>query len=163
LFLGPDGRPVGQLALPFDNDAFALSSDGRCLAVQRGASQVQVRQVQPGLDIRAVTPVGRYHNNVVVELGEKQMWLTIDLTTHCPGWETGELVEHLTHGYSSSRDHPHAISRALPGKLPHFLAYDRWRFRLAAWRNLVAVVSVFGEVFLFEQSGDLVCGFFAFR
>src|SRR5262249_6663596 len=141
----------------------ALSSDGRYLAVQRGASQVQVRQVQPGLDIRAVTPVGRYHNNVVVELGEKVMSLTIDRTTHWLSWETGELIDHLDHGSPSRRDRPHPVARALPGKLPRFLAYDRWRFRLAAWRTLVAVVSVFGEVFLFEQSGDLVCGFFAFR
>ncbi len=164
LFRGPGGTPIGTLGLPFENDTFALSSDGRLLAVQRGSSQVQVREVQPGLGIRAATPLGRFHNNVVVELGEKMLWLSIDRTTHWLRWETGELIASLAQEPPPGRGGPpRSATRALPGRVPGFLRHDRWRFRLAAWRTLIAVVSVFGEVFLFEQTGDLVCAFFAFR
>src|SRR5205823_230635 len=36
LFQGPTGRTLTTLPLPFERDAFALSADGRYLALQRG-------------------------------------------------------------------------------------------------------------------------------
>jgi hypothetical protein len=123
---------------------------------------MQVRAVQPGLPIRAVSTVGRFHNNIVVELGEMMLCLRIDQIIHWLDWRNGELSYRLTSLNIDPVAHS-GTTRARPGRRPGFLGYDRGRFRLAAWSNLIAVVSLFGEVFLFEQTGELVCGFFAFR
>lgn len=162
LFAWPQGRPIASLNLPYQHDGFALSADGRRLAVQRGAAQVQIRDVQPGMGILGVSPVGRFHNNLAVELGEQMLVLRIDRLTHLLRWETGELVGHLLHDGQTVVGAGQLL-RAQPGRVPGFLRHDRERFRLAAWWNVVVVVSYFGEVFVFEQTGDLVCGFFAFR
>jgi hypothetical protein len=161
LFDVPRERAVAWLALPYEHDAFALSPNGRLVAVQRGASQVQVREVAPGLELRCATPVGKFHNNVAVELGEKALVITISQTAHVVRWESGALAAYVLQAGSVKLDGPRA--RALPGRVPGFLRHDRGRFRMAAWHNLIAVVSAYGEVFLFEHSGELVCAFFAFR
>jgi hypothetical protein len=174
LFAGPDGRTLTTLLLPFDRDAFALSPDGRYLAVQRGPAQVEVRETARGGSLVGGSPVGRYHNNIVVHLGEWWLTLTIDRRVHLLNWSTGTLAhQHYQPGDSPKLSILHFGSKAdplrepgaqaLPGRVPSFLGYDRARFRLAAWRNLIAVVTIYGEVFLFERSGELVCGFFAFR
>jgi hypothetical protein len=172
LFQGPTGRTITTLPLPFERDGFALSPDGRYLALQRGPCQVEVRETAPGGVAIGQSPVGRYHNNVVVHLGEMALSLTVDRRVHLLDWIDGTLVhvhengepggqvaDHLRHGPPRQL----SSSQALPGRVPGFLGYDRVRFRLAAWRNLIAVVTLHGEVFLFEYTGELVCGFFAFR
>jgi hypothetical protein len=47
--------------------------------------------------------------------------------------------------------------------MPGFLRYDRKRFRAVGWSRLIVVVDLFGQVFLFKHTGDLVCCFFAFQ
>lgn len=163
LFDAQGHHTIASLTLPYEHDAFALSPHGRLLAVQRGGCQVQVREVAPGLELRCATPVGRFHNNIVVELGDKMLILAIERMMHVIRWETGELIAQLVPPDQSSRSGEGARTRAVPGRVPGFLRHDRGRFRLAAWHNLIAVVSVYGEVFLFELSGELICGFFAFR
>jgi hypothetical protein len=172
LFHGPQGRTITTFPVAFDRDGFTLSSDGRLLALQRGPCQLEIRGTQPaGGDVRGVTPVGRFHNNAIVELGERWLCLAVDRTIHLARWGAGRLELSLHRGdmrevlrreLAGCRLSPDG-TRALPGRVPGFLRYDSVRFRLAAWRNLVAVVDCYGEVFLFEHTGDLVCTFFAFR
>jgi hypothetical protein len=107
----------------------------------------------------------------VVELGERWLSLVIDRKVHLARWDRGALELSLAEGTPrrvlQQEFADTGIStegtRALPGRIPAFLKDDPVRFRLAAWRNLIAVVDPYGEVFLFEQTGDLVCAFFAFR
>jgi hypothetical protein len=174
LFGWPGHLTVSTLALPYDRDAFALSPDGLFLAVQRGPCQVEVRDTGPGCRKVGESPMGKFHNNVSVALGEQWLSVAIDRRVHLLAWHDGVLRH--THDQGTTGEvvarHADALgirgahayeTRAQTGRVPGFLKYDRWRFRLAAWRNLVAVVDQFGEVFLFEHHGELVCGFFAFR
>jgi hypothetical protein len=164
LFQGPTGRTLTTLPLPFDRDAFVLSQDGRYLALQRGPAQVAIRETAPGGSLLGGSPVGRYHNNVVVHLAEQWLSLAIDRRIHVLTWANGILAHEYSHGAPPpSYFTPEMATQALPGRVPGFLSYNSTRFRQAAWRNLIAVVTQYGEVFLFEYTGELVCGFFAFR
>lgn len=169
LFEGPGGRTLATLPLPFERDGFALSPDGRHLALQRGPCQVDVRETSSGARVIGTSPVGRFHNNLRVSLAEAWLAIGIDRRVHYLGWPTGTLEYGQMHGdewvqgLSPGPPLPTDAQRAGLGQMPAFLNYDRSRFRLAACRNLTAVVTLFGEVFLFEQTGELVCGFFAFR
>jgi hypothetical protein len=164
-------QPTATISLPYDRDAFGLSPDGRLLAVQRGACQLEVRDSGLGGATRCVTPVGRYHNNAVVEVGEQWLALAIERTVHIVEWTRGELRRvviarspSLTLGEEAGRlGLGRDSTRARPGRLPGFLSHDPARFRLAAWSNLIAVIDLYGQTFLFEQTGELVCAFFAFR
>ncbi len=87
-------------------------------------------------------------------------------------WFTSTLVWFVRNGEKDERlwdevlEEREISSEGTPVRscpLPAFLKYDTSRFRMAAWRNLIAVVDAFGEVFLFEHTGKLVCAFFVFR
>ena len=110
--------------------------------------------------------VGRFHNNVTVFLNEAGLTIVLDRRFHQLNWVTNALTHHHTLSNISpelSRAYTNWGIRAVPGQVPAFLQYDRSRFRAAAHGNLTAVVTLFGEVFLFEPGGELVCGFFTFR
>jgi hypothetical protein len=168
LFQGPDGVLLSALHVQENRD-FTLSSDGRWLALQKGPGQIEIRSTRDPAPPRCVTLAGRYHHDVVVELGESWLSLRIDKTIHLARWD-GPRLE-LSQGRGDWRSFlRNALGNraawttlARPDRVPGFLNYDRERFRAAAWANLVAVVDLFGEVFLFEHTGDLVCAFFAFR
>jgi hypothetical protein len=172
LFGGPEGRTLTTIGVADERDAFALSPDGSLLAVQRAPCQVEVRSTRsPGAEVRCLSPVGRFHNNAVVELGERWLALVIQRKVHLARWDRGQLELLLREGnlrgvlgqeFADTGIAPEG-TRALPGRIPSFLKDDPVRFRLAAWRNLIAVVDPYGEVFVFEQTGELVCAFFAFR
>src|SRR5262249_23584290 len=144
-----------------------LSPDGRLLAVQCGGVALEVFETAAGGRTIGTTPVGRFHHNLQVELGERWLAIIIESTTHLLYWDEelcadcareplGDLLE-ATLGTRQSG------VKAMSGRLPGFLDFDPTRFRLTAWTNLIAVVSINGEVFLFEQSGDPVAAFFVFR
>jgi hypothetical protein len=171
LFEGPEGRTLTTLPLPFERDAFALSADGRRLAVQRGPCQVEVRETAAGGGVVGQSIVGRFHNNLAVHLGEQQLLVSIDRRAHLFSWGSGVLTHEegygeetrgLAHSWRADQGNWSAY-RAVPVQVPAFLNFDRSRFRSATSQNLIAVVTLFGEVFLFEHTGELVCGFFVFR
>jgi hypothetical protein len=173
LFRGPGGETITQYSLACDRDEFALSVDGRLLALQLTPGQVQVRGTRSGdIDIHCSTPIGRFHNNLTVELGDRWLSITIGGIIHLAHWERGELVL-LRHAEGSRRLREDVLQAsgltfmgtpARPGRIALF-EYDANRFRMYAWRHdLIAVVDAFGEVFLFERhTRDLVCAFFVFR
>jgi tetratricopeptide (TPR) repeat protein len=135
LFQEPDGRTLTTLLLPFDRDAFCLSPDGSYLAVQRGPCQVEVRETAPGGSLVGGSPVGRFHNNLVVHLGEQWLSLAIDRRVHLLEWASGTLMHHHSQvqmsdtiiGLSSLAERSDRPTQALPGRVPGFLGYDRGR------------------------------------
>jgi hypothetical protein len=166
LFQGPEGRLLTSLLLRDPQTQFRLSSDGRWLAVQRKPPRVEVFEVHSAEVARCQSASGRFHHDVSVTLGPVGLALTIAHTTHLIHWGKGRLL------FSRHRGMPaefllealgHDPLQARPGPMPVFLRHDVKRFRAVAWLDLVAVVDLFGQVFLFERSGDLVCSFFAFQ
>jgi hypothetical protein len=151
---------------------YALSDDGLWLATAPMPSRVEVRAVTQGLPLRCQTPVGRFHSEVGLELGERWLLLRCHRDFYFICWHRGRLEGVL----SNSMEWQQVAASALQGTtlarrgtsartraLPPFLTYDPQRFRLAAWSNLIAAVDRFGQVALFERSGELLCMLFAFR
>jgi hypothetical protein len=165
LFQGPEGRLLTSLPLRDPQTQFRLSADGRWLAVQKKPPRVEVFEVQAADVPCCQTISGRYHHDVSVLLGPTALALTIAQTTHLIQWPEGRLL------FSRHRGSPTGMLESMdcepvqarPGPLPPWVRYDQRRFRAVAWSDLVAVVDLFGQVFLFESTGDLVCCFFAFQ
>jgi hypothetical protein len=169
LFRGPHGIPLASF--PQSTHRFALSSDGRLLAREMGRGRVEIRDVLVWKVPLHITRVGCFHPVVQVELGERWLMIQIDKAIHLVRWDRGRLA--VWSGRTSVAAIRHTLMAAglanggVParsGRLPAFLPPDAGeRFCWTAWSNLIAVVDRFGEVALFEQSGELVCLFFAFR
>jgi hypothetical protein len=171
LFRGPCGIPLASFPQAKNTQRFALSNDGRLLAREISQGRVEIRDALAGGPPRHVTLVGRFHPDVQVELGERWLTIQINKTIHVIRWDRGTLI------VKSARVSLAAVKQALMevglangsvparfGCLPPFLPPDAGeRFCRAAWSNLIAVVDRFGEVALFEATGELVCLFFAFR
>ncbi len=172
LFRGPDGETITEYRLAYERDGFALSTDGRLLAIQRSPGQVEVRGTRAGdNNTSSVSPVGRFHNNAAVELGDRWLSITIGGIIHLAHWERGELVL-LRHAEGSRRlreDVLQASGLSSEGVLARrgrsSFHYDVNRLRLSArCRDLIVVVDAFGEVFLYDaMDSKWVCAFFAFR
>jgi hypothetical protein len=171
LFRGPEGMPLEQFTQPAGFERFALSADGLLVARKVRSSQVEIRDVLAGGPPRCLTLCGRFHDVVVVELGDCWLTLRIGETLHLVRWNEGRLVFGLGRAAYKAfvedevarTSAPPVCTLAVPGRLPDFL--DGWtgRYRATAWSNLVAVVDVYGQVALFTHGGQLVCMFFAFR
>jgi hypothetical protein len=181
LFRLPDGGPPTSYALDKVWGSFRLCADGKLVAFRHAATgQIEVRDVAPGLTRRAVTPAGRFHNNVTV-VGDEG-WLSLHCGARCLllRWDQGALAHQFFPGDglasvmaelcrapvgSASTASMPVITHGThkPSSWPAFLSYDAQRFRGVAQNNLVVAVDLFGQVFLFEHSGELVCAFFAFR
>jgi hypothetical protein len=171
LFRGPRGIPLAAFPQPRDELRFALSNDGRLLAQEVGRAQVEIRDVLAGGPPRHVTSVGRFHSDVKIELGDRWLILQIDKRMHLIRWDQGSLI--LQSGRQSLAAFRLALMQAglangglaaLPSNLPSWMRNDAGnRYLAAACGRLLAVLDRFGEVALFEHSGELVCMFFAFR
>jgi hypothetical protein len=178
VFRGPDGVPALSFAVKGPS-TLVVSNDGRLLAYQRRAGQVEVRPTDGGPPLLH-TFVGRFHNNIGIEFGGCWLALHFDRTAHLIRWDRGHLVHKCMRGPdgraalraeltssplvgSASVLDEVESSTAQTKSLPSAVEYDRQRFRSAAWHYLVAVVDAFGQVFLFSRLGDLVCAFFAYR
>jgi hypothetical protein len=170
LFRGPDGVPLRTFQAPWP--LFQLSANGRLLARQVAASEVEVRDLTDGT-IHCSTPRGCFHNSVRVELGHRWLWMQIEQYTHLIEWDKGKLAVTSWHpGKGSARSKE--AKPALPGvgvaadaamlhRIIRHLGHDHWRFVSAAVHSLIAVADRFGQVALLGPGGELVCMFFAFR
>ncbi len=176
LWVFAEGRPVVSFPLGDRSRNVALSSDGLRMAFSRRPSQVEVRDSLNGRLPLVRTPLGRFHNNVRVEMGGYWLAIHLDRSTHLFSWggmreghEYGRdnVVGALVVGEGHPEWYPTPVN--IPnrsesrGNLPAFLAYDPARFRAAVQGVFVLAVDRFGQVFLFEANGDLVCAFFAYR
>jgi hypothetical protein len=172
LFRGPEGTPLAVFPQNKIEHEFTISSDGRLLARQVGSGSVQIYNLSEAKTPQHVLHLGRFHPQIHVELAENWLTLRIDRTVYLAFWKDNTLV--IKQGQWMPPNLLPELERyglsvngrsALKSPLPPFLPLDpSKRFRKAAWAGaLIAVVSRFGEVALFERSGELVCMFFAFR
>lgn len=166
LFEGPEGRWLGSITLLNGRERFALSNDGRLLAVQDVNGQVRVLSTAPGWRVHCTTPLGRFHNNLVVDLGHTKLRVIIGQTTHLIDWCEGGLV--CTVGRTPDIQEIQQeleigiYHRATP-QGPRPKALDATRFRACAKRiKLAAAVTNLGEVFVFADD-TLIAAFFVFR
>lgn len=159
VFRGPDGMPVSECRLRHIAHRFALSDDGRLLAVQVASGKVEIRLAQGRGPALTVTPAGRYHADVRATLGDGWIVLNNNVAKHLVRWDKGRLeVEAVTN--------PNSISGGLAVEsktLPPWLFYDPRRFVGVAHGWLVAALDLYGQLALFEANGQLVCMFFSFR
>jgi hypothetical protein len=171
LFRGPKGVPLGEINHPHNHARFVLSANGRRLARQTGPCQVEVRRVDDGLSLLAVTPRGRCHQDMQVELGE--MWLTMQVgkLTHLVRWDGPALTVQMALidktnfvrqalAHTDLRPRGNRLARQC---MPKSVWYDMRRFSAGIIDILNVVVDSFGQVAVFERTGELVCMFFAFR
>jgi hypothetical protein len=155
----------GQLVrrLPMSQPALLqLSEDGERLASTTQRGLLLVSKCREGSEV-ACLPVGRFHNNAEMVLGEEWLILQTGSVRFFTRWWNGQLHVSMNSGQKKWQAQGQKHWPALPAKVPAFLAYDRKRFRAAAAGNLIAVLTCFGEVYLFEPSGQLLAGMFAFR
>jgi hypothetical protein len=159
VFRGPEGVPVGEFPFRVTATPFTLSDDGRLLALPGDPSRVEVRDALVHGPARCVTPVGRFHNAVRVELGDGWLALHNGVVLHLARWGAGRLTAEVVRGMlPGSGGGIEARSTTLPPWL-----YDGQRFVKVAHGWLVAAVDRFGQVTLFERDGRLVCMFFTLR
>src|SRR5262249_31091279 len=71
----PTARLIGECPLPPDARGFALSRDGRRFAYRAGSRHIVAREVAGGPRPLAVSPKGKAHQGLDVELGDS--FLTI--------------------------------------------------------------------------------------
>jgi hypothetical protein len=171
LFRGPNGVPLGEIDQAHNHARFALSADGRRLARQTGPNQVEVRRVDDGLSQLAVTPRGRCHQDMQVELGE--MWLTMQVgkMTHLVRWDGPALDVKMTLSDKAAflrQELAHTNLRTgrirlTRQSLPKSVEYDMRRFNAGVIDVLNVAVDSFGQVAVLEYTGELVCMFFVFR
>jgi hypothetical protein len=171
LFRGPNSVSLGEISQARNHVHFALSADGRRLARQTGPHQVEVRRVDNGLSQLAISPRGRCHQDVQVELGE--MWLTMQVgkMKHLVRWDGPALDVKMTLtdkatfvrqelAHTNLRTSRVRLTRQ---SLPRSVEYDMRRFSAGVIGVLNVAVDCFGQVAIFERTGELVCMFFVFR
>jgi hypothetical protein len=171
LFRGPDGVPAGEIDQARNHARFVLSSDGRRLARQTGPCQVEVRRIGEGLSQLGVTPRGRCHQDVQVELGEMWLSLQVGKVTHLVRWDGPALdvkmamidkTNFVRQVLAHTNLKPDGVKLTRPN-LPKSVWYDMRRFSAGVLGVLNVAVDCFGQVAFFERTGELVCMFFVFR
>jgi hypothetical protein len=173
LYQLPGGATLSEYKRGALHVVFMLSSYGRHLAREISPFQVEICPCGDTGRRTIQTPVGGFHSDVSAQLGD--CWLTIQIgthTTHLLHWRHGQLVHSCdVRGKSGGAPPGETGLSALSATwvqtrstlLPSVVAYDPERFVRGARRvnNLDLVVDRFGQVFLFNPEGDLVCCFFA--
>jgi hypothetical protein len=171
LFRGPEGTPLGEFTYYGEQPAFALSGDGRVLAREvPGEGFLEVHDLTRPGEPPFRTTRGKVQRGPAVELGEQ--WLTIEVGNmiHLARWDRrrldlsfarGDRDEFLRRGLAGT--HRSTRVRADRAGLPAPAAYDRVRFVAGARLDVALAVDVFGQVAVFDLSGELICMFFASR
>jgi hypothetical protein len=176
LFMGPNGIPIGEYSYSIHQVGFALSDDGRLLARQtENGRLLQVHESTTSGPPMFVTPHGRFHQRLVVELGAAWLIVQIGKLTHLIRWDQGPLV--LQH---SRMDKVAFIAKefsvspwlSLSSTIVStwkterpcsFRNYDPKRFALRIEGRCQVIVDIFGQIAVLDSSGILVCMFYFFR
>jgi hypothetical protein len=169
---GARWRGLGAHALPRDAAGFALSRDGRRAAWRQGDRQVAVHVVGAAGPPALLSPQGRNHAEVDVQLGGA--FLTIDngRYAHLVAWDGGHLRFDR-----NERDPDALVARLLGRDIIESPGYvepsrpmaamslgDRKRFvAFAVNRAFTAAVDRFGQVALLDRQGRLIGMFFTSR
>jgi hypothetical protein len=170
-----DGAPLGEYRQSRDHWAHVLSDDGRLLAWQSKPMEVTIRSVLESADPSAVvrTTRGEFHSSPLLMLGNRGLVIRVDgRIYHLIRWDQGILL-HTIHNQDAGaqllrqqlRELDLSLNGIRPaqGEPPLGCSYDPWRFqRATSSHNLSAAIDRFGQVFLFNRSGRLLAGFFAY-
>jgi hypothetical protein len=141
------------------------------LARQIADSQVAVADVLNPSGTVCVTPVGKCHNQVEVELGQKE-WLGIQVGhwVHLVRWDNQELTLSRSNKNLQTMLEDHNIfpnrRKAAVEVIPNVsqVKYDTHRFQAAArWGDLTAIVDRCGQVAIFDREKNLITMFFIHR
>lgn len=177
LFRGPDGGPRGEYPPPPSGGPFVLSSDGRWLAREINPCSIEVLDTQRQCSVLQMPPRGKFHPQLVVELGESWLAVQIDKWIHLVRWDRlirwDRALIQSRHGQTDRRA---LLQSELAGTslrptgtvatrhgLPPFVRYDLRRFVAGARDRVSVAVDAYGQIAVFDRDGELVCMFFFFR
>jgi hypothetical protein len=162
-------RSLGEHICPRDMIDFALSRDGSHVAWRYGDRQLVCQAVGGDGPPSLMTPKGRAHSELGLELGYDFLTINAGRHLHLVRWDRGRLEFVRSGGYDDT-----LVERTfgvLPPQLKasstrtrHDSLSDRQRFHLfAVMPPLTAAVDRFGQVALLDRSGEVVCMFLVFR
>jgi hypothetical protein len=157
LFRGPDGVFIGAHPIKHLQQGFTLSADGQLLARQVNRSIIEINQTTGSLPPLGRISVGDYPQQLWFYLADDSITLFPGSTPMSVSWKHDVL------GFERRYVQPHEGTRAKRDALPAFLQYDPQRWLLGARRRLLAASDRYGQVATFDEAGNLVCMFFAFR
>ncbi|MHC5544923.1 hypothetical protein ACYOEI_42350, partial [Singulisphaera rosea] len=160
-------REVEQYPLPHDSRGFALSRDGRRLARRVGyRHHIEVRDVSGAVAPSFVTPRGKAHHHLEVELGATFLLVDTGRYLHFIRWDRGRLESSVRReapdeilsreGILSTRVRSTRRTDSLPQDSRRF----PWSCTLA---GLTVLVDFVGQLAVFDSSGQLLCMLIAFR
>jgi hypothetical protein len=164
VLLGPQGVPLCEYRHLASFNAFTLSCDGRQLAkLSADGRMLHVHDLTKGGGLTFVTPKGKYHQRLEVELGTDWITVRIGKSTHLFDWSSGTLV--LRHGFLDLAD---TYIRTAPrvarkGGAANLTAYDPRRFYAGVQGDVSVVVDEFGQLVVFDCDNRLVCMFYVYR
>ena len=172
-FSNQDGLAAGTSGVPRFVSSFALSRDGRRVALGFANRRLEVRDLGGGNIPRFVAPLGRYHPSLDVGVGSTFLTIKVGKHAHLIRWDRARLEW----SYQSSGDPSTLVAQAMTSRFPlertrtiateewHGLAdSDRSRFvdGCAAF-GLEVYVDIFGHIVIRDVNRALVCMFFVFR
>ncbi len=172
LFRGPDFTLLSERLTRSQPIEIALSANGRLLALPRGGGRVfEILETNSNGPPLWVAPRGGSHQRIDLEMGRD--WLAVWIGSHANlvRWGRGQLEIEGRSGATDVLGASQVISPecspsfgiARKGRLPEWVQYDSRRFISTCRGSLIAVVDRFGQVVLFDLTGELVCMFFAFQ
>ncbi|HWE40626.1 MAG TPA: hypothetical protein VG406_29035 [Isosphaeraceae bacterium] len=161
------GRPLAEYLLG-TTTGFALSRDGRRLAMVNDRA-VEVRDVGGSAVPVFVTPVGKTHSSIDVELGRGYLALRGGRVTHVLSWISGPLEIDRVPSRREAGD-PES-SPWLVGNEHAVAAEPPWRYVVDLRRfvvhgtcdGLTVLTDVFGQVAVLGGGNHLAAMFFVFR
>lgn len=160
--VGRPWRSLSEHVCPRDARDFALSRDGRRIAWRLGDRQLVARVVGESGPPSLLTPKGRAHPDMGLDLGGDFLTVQTGRHSHMVCWDRGRLEFTWSGGVAVARVFGSLAARGGPTR--HASLADRGRFTLfAVMPNLTAAVDRFGQVALLDRSGELVCMFLVFR
>jgi hypothetical protein len=174
VFAGPSGIPLGEFPCRKDQHAgFALSPDGRFLACTNcGPEGVKVYDLRKAATPIYVTPCQRFHDRLVVHLGEEWLSIQIGQVMHLLHWQQDHLVcKHSRSNRLTFMEKELSSGRIIVVKgsvvRKHWLcenaAYDPQRFVAGVFEDVHIAVDIFGHVVVWNCAGKLICMFHVFR
>jgi hypothetical protein len=163
LFELSGGRPLGGYPLSSPG-AFALSRDGRRLARRLGGPAIEVRDVGGAVAPLLVTPRGKTHQNIDIEIHESSLALRGGKVAHVLDWSDGPLRVRREASHSTGAKSPWPAPPPITAYDLRALELEQRRFvGVLRHRRKTVLTDVFGQVAVLDGAGRLVAMFFVFR